>query len=273
MARFKFSPFIFISMFSLLTAAQDDLRPLCSIASAQFVVGGTSLFTFEPGGKCTEAQLVFNDSSSIKIDINGPDCTGFATHHVSLNATTPPGWAEFFLRCDDGGLCKSIYVQPKSSEGTDTPNKIFQECLGVADPIGITSSQTSFPTEAPSSGVTQLVEGTMGSQSRRITQSFIDSFDTSTATVLSTYPIVGQSTGTPEPSSNTYAAPVSNTDPIAANPIAASQSDGIVHSFIDNFDTYTVSVPSTYPVGSQTTSISSADITSTTNNCGCCTST
>ena len=50
-----------------------------------------------------EAQFVFNDSTSLRIAIDGPDCTSLATNHVSLSAETPPGWTEFFLRGGDGG--------------------------------------------------------------------------------------------------------------------------------------------------------------------------
>ena len=147
MAYAKFSTLLVATIFGQLVAAQDDLRPLCSVASAQFVVGDTSLFTFEPRGKCSEAQFVFNDSTSLRIDIDGPDCTGLATHHVSLSAATPSGWAEFFLRCDDGGLCKNIFIQPQQADSnSQVPNRILQECLGEVDPTTDTSLDPSLPT-------------------------------------------------------------------------------------------------------------------------------
>ena len=94
-----------------------------------------------------EAQFVFNDSTSLRIAIDGPDCTSLATHHVSLSEETPPGWAEFFLRCDDGGLCKNIFIQPQQADSnSQVPNRILQECLGEVDPTTDTSLDPSLPT-------------------------------------------------------------------------------------------------------------------------------
>ena len=297
MAYAKFSTLLVATIFGQLVAAQDDLRPLCSVASAQFVVGDTSLFTFEPRGKCSEAQFVFNDSTSLRIDIDGPDCTGLATHHVSLSAATPSGWAEFFLRCDDGGLCKNIFIQPQQADSnSQVPNRILQECLGEVDPTTAISLDPSLPTVSIAPSITsslidslntytatasEIPSGTaqtpsintyavastsiMGVDSAGTTQALV-----ATATTPDTYSMESEAAETTQAvadSLNAHATPIPDASTLG------SQSTGTTQLATDNFDTYTASVPSTYLLGGQSTFISSyVDITGTANICSCCTS-